>query len=862
MAPSTIRQRIGLVLLIGLALLIALAYALATPSTVEDSTTFAAQNVECILYREDSMSMMGAGHDEHIVGSEEWTCGEMEHLNDDVRFLAISTATLDSDNTTALQDFIKGEKPSTGFSKLIISDVVVDVGQAVLYIPSNAIMTINDQESQHRRLAPKTGDRKTLVVRVVASNKAPDMSLDELRETVLGNDYSVARGYKDCSHNKLRISAYKVIDLPINMALDRGRTQRHKLQNAATAKIESLYNSDDFDYIQMCLPFGSVRNEQNTELKWVGYASQNGKQAVVNDIYCSSVSIWMHEVGHNLGLGHSHAEEMDAQDTTDLMAVGWTEENGFNKQCYNAVKNWQLGWYENMKQEINPGKSFSQTYKMVGVDDYRNNENQKLISLKFGKYYIGFNSKKGINEGVRRAADELVILEEIQEGDPRGWDKDSHVLAYLGYGGSYTIPNVNGVNIAIDFDMLTKGDDWVADIRVRDASKPRTPQNEEGNDFCFKLEILSDSYPGDISWEIEEVGTGAVVKQGDDYTKAMEIETRDVCLKYDTKYKYTIFDAGGDGICCGDSDAEWATGFYGDGHYKAYYGASKTAVFQPGGVLDKPGYGDKDERIFTTPPNPSQPAPTSPPPTKSPTKPPTPKPPPPASPPPTNSPPTSSENNFCVTIEIKSDTYPEDISWSIAEVTNSRTGRVVSTQGKYDKPNAVETREVCLKHDTEYKFIIEDSTGDGICCGDSDAEWATGYYGDGYYKAYYGASNTELFPPGGVLDRSLPKGFGSREERTFTTPKAQTTGKRCRRKEKPNVDMKFKVKRQGKIRQIKRKCTFIAGMKGIAVAKSYCRKRNMNVAWEQGQKKPILADMCPETCGRLGVGKCRFLKDQ
>jgi len=187
---------------------------------------------------------------------------------------------------------------------------------------------------------------------------------------------------------------------------------------------------------------------------------------------------------------------------------------------------------------------------------------------------------------------------------------------------------------------------------------------------------------------------------------------------------------------------------------------------------------------------------------------------------------------------------------------------VFSTQGKYDKPNAVETREVCLKHDTEYKFIIEDSTGDGICCGDSDAEWATGYYGDGYYKAYYGASNTELFPPGGVLDRSLPKGFGSREERTFTTPKAQTTGKRCRRKEKPNVDMKFKVKRQGKIRQIKRKCKFIAGMRGIAVAKSYCRKRNMNVVWEQGQKKPILADMCPETCGRLGVGKCRFLKDQ
>jgi len=88
--------------------------------------------------------------------------------------------------------------------------------------------------------------------------------------------------------------------------------------------------------------------------------------------------------------------------------------------------------------------------------------------------------------------------------------------------------------------------------------------------------------------------------------------------------------------------------------------------------------------------------------------------------------------------------------------------------------------------------------------------------------------------------------------------------KKCRRKEKRNAKVSFKVKRQQQgetvVKTIKRKCSWIANFKRTADAKSYCRKRNLDA--EPKNVRKIVADTCPETCGKLGVGKCRFLKNQ
>ena len=74
------------------------------------------------------------------------------------------------------------------------------------------------------------------------------------------------------------------------------------------------------------------------------------------------------------------------------------------------------------------------------------------------------------------------------------------------------------------------------------------------------------------------------------------------------------------------------------------------------------------------------------------------------------------------TVEVKTDRYPGDTSWSIAETQGL--GRGFGFSPEYDQNEHVYTTRVCLPYNAEYKFTIHDNYGDGICC----------QQGNGYYK--------------------------------------------------------------------------------------------------------------------------------
>ena len=77
----------------------------------------------------------------------------------------------------------------------------------------------------------------------------------------------------------------------------------------------------------------------------------------------------------------------------------------------------------------------------------------------------------------------------------------------------------------------------------------------------IKVEIVTDEYPEDTSWEIRDHVTGVLVDSVggyDDYPNYLFIQH--VCVDPDGCYDFTIFDTFGDGICCA----------YGDGYYNVY----------------------------------------------------------------------------------------------------------------------------------------------------------------------------------------------------------------------------------------------------------------------------------------------------
>jgi hypothetical protein len=78
-------------------------------------------------------------------------------------------------------------------------------------------------------------------------------------------------------------------------------------------------------------------------------------------------------------------------------------------------------------------------------------------------------------------------------------------------------------------------------------------------DATITIEILTDNYGSETSWDLVQLGVG-VIASGSGYASDT-FYTEDVCVDSAGCYEFTIYDAYGDGICCS----------YGNGYYNVLY---------------------------------------------------------------------------------------------------------------------------------------------------------------------------------------------------------------------------------------------------------------------------------------------------
>lgn len=187
-------------------------------------------------------------------------------------------------------------------------------------------------------------------------------------------------------------------------------------------------------------------------------------------------------------------------------------------------------------------------------------------------------------------------------------------------------------------------------------------------------------------------------------------------------------------------------------------------------------------------------------PTKSPTKIPTKS--------PTKSPTDNDNSDSCenYTIEITTDDFPEDTSWSILK----------DTVEVYSQANALADKrttyktQVCLRYSTKYEFIMLDSFKDGLCCGS----------GQGSYKVTDSQGNT-------IVDSANTDETFHIKQITIEVPEISIDAPAPICKDKNG---RFKIKTNGK----KKTCKFYA-------KRNKCnRKANGVRIWQ----------LCPVSCNK------------
>ena len=213
-------------------------------------------------------------------------------------------------------------------------------GDAECFIPpghtrflSNVVNTDNQEVHERRKLAI-VGEKKILVVRVIAANGSTTSSEDALVGNVFTDSVNVATQYTACSNGQLNFqqtddmtltgtndgdetgitNGVTTVRVPMDAIKGGDQAMRGEIATALNQNFGVTSPSQLADYVMYCLPPGVMNG--------IAYAYINSWNSVYSDAWCNYVSAQMHEIGHNLGLAHSGEGGATYADQSGMVSNG------------------------------------------------------------------------------------------------------------------------------------------------------------------------------------------------------------------------------------------------------------------------------------------------------------------------------------------------------------------------------------------------------------------------------------------------------------------------------------------------------------------------------------------------------------
>merc|ERR1712226_1276470 len=226
------------------------------------------------------------------------------------------------------------------------------------------------------------------------------------------------------------------------------------MRNAITQALKENFNVNSptalANHVMYCLPAGTMGG--------IAYAYINSWNSVYSNQWCNYVSGQMHEIGHNLGFGHS-SELGTYKDQSGMMGYSYSSDDG-PVMCFNSAKSFQSGWYAT--KTITPASADCDSFdgRVYGLSDFQSVGGQGTTVVKINNsqngqpdYFLNYNKRAGVNSGTVEGGNQVMITSTGSEGTAYS---ESELLAKLSVGGTHTIVDFEGTgnDVTITFESM------------------------------------------------------------------------------------------------------------------------------------------------------------------------------------------------------------------------------------------------------------------------------------------------------------------------------------------------------------------------------------------------------------------------
>mmetsp|Transcript_0 Transcript_0/g.1 ORF Transcript_0/g.1 Transcript_0/m.1 type:complete len:762 (-) Transcript_0:84-2369(-) len=293
-----------------------------------------------------------------------------------------------------------------------------------IYFPPNTSIKEVLQRDRHLGWCPdshfhrfgdrRSGNNSVLVLRISANDTQVRASQKEISAAVFGLgdgalDVNLHTQFDACSIGKLNMQPAmgpNIIDGvgEIDLEMPALGLDTMVLENEVTIRAEAKFGSlgDNYDFVMFCMPRGVTYRGRG----FLAYAYLNHYRSVFHDEWCINLSAIMHEIGHSIGLRHSGENGRPYRDVTGLMGFS---SRSLVQSCFNANKNWLMGWYEAKSLELTMDVSWRG--RLHAFVDYAEVGDDDVVIIKVGDHiYMQFNRARSFNAGTRELLDQVAIV--------------------------------------------------------------------------------------------------------------------------------------------------------------------------------------------------------------------------------------------------------------------------------------------------------------------------------------------------------------------------------------------------------------------------------------------------------------------